>query len=95
MIEIEIEMPMMEEKQNNTTISLSNERMVELLSKLPEDEYIDILERIFVNRKISVKKLSVNNIMRIFAMCGNHLKKTELNPAQLNALKVFIKNFEI
>jgi hypothetical protein len=69
------------------SLTIPNKELVKAILAMPENEYFEIFRGIFVKERIST-----DNLMRVFAMCWKQLSHSQLNPAQENALKMFVSN---
>ena len=72
------------------TGTIENQELIKGILAMPDEEFGEIIRGI-----IDPIKLDANKFMIVFAYCGNRLKKIELDPAQLNVLEGYIKDFKI
>lgn len=70
--------------------TIPNDELIKGILAMPEDEY-SIVSRGILHRK----KLTPDKLMGIFAYIGNELKQVPLLPPQKEALKSYIKYFEL
>jgi hypothetical protein len=71
-------------------ITIPNDQLIKGIIAMPDTEYQEVLSGI-----VTEEKLTIDNIMRIFAASWRNLKRSNLNPAQRNALQEFIKQLII
>ena len=88
MIEIRLKAPITEEIPY---VTISNEELIKGILAMPDEEFFTIVSGLFN----STTKLTSRQFMITFAWCGNKLKKMNLDPAQVNVLEEYIKDFKL